>query len=187
MAAHQNASIWWNGRLIINEGAQRYDLSSKSWCPLSEEERTVEGPFAYLVSSLVSRFETNFLVAPLRSPLSSLKPPNSHHDEGSIDLVLIRPLRDSVTSALVEGGLEEKAKKGFVDRVWQVMGGMYDGGKHLDVTYDGDQGVEIVEYLRCSGFTWEPVRLLNALVGTSLILSSLADTLGRPQEQSGLP
>ncbi|ORY69134.1 hypothetical protein BCR35DRAFT_326432 [Leucosporidium creatinivorum] len=196
VAAQENVKRWWEGRLKIlpsSTGVRRYDWESKGLVPAEAREGgkgvgvelgeggevVLEGPFAYVVSSLVSRFEPNFVVAPLRSPHSPLSPlasssPSSSSspststatkDEGTIDLVLIRPLRDSQTSSLVDEGEEgaAKAREGFIGRTWAVMGGMYDGGKHLDVKYKGSEGgsegVEVVEYYRCGGFEWEPLGL----------------------------
>jgi hypothetical protein len=199
VAAQENVKRWWEGRLRIlpsSAGVRRYDTEKKELVlaegvdgvkgvgvELGERGDVVlEGPFAYFVSSLVSRFEPTFVVAPLRSPLSPLSPLTSSssststgtnpQEEGTIDLVIIRPLRDEHISCLVKQGEEgaAKAREGFVGRTWEVMGGMYGGGKHLDVRYkdleSGAEGVEVVEYYRCGGFEWEPVsRFLLTISG----------------------
>lgn len=166
VAAQKNVTSWWEGKLTMRGGVQRYDPESRGLVEfeqvqgqkgvaveVEEDQVTLQGPFAYLVSSLVSRFEPTFVVAPLRSPLSPLAP----GEKGSIDVVLIRPLREGETAKLVaEGGDQvQQAKEGFVGKVWEVTGGMYDGGTHVDVRYPG--GDTVVEYFRCVAFEWEPV------------------------------
>lgn len=39
---------------------------------------------------------------------------------------------------------------------------MYQGGSHIDATYEDHPEIEIVEYFRCSGFIWEPVSSLSS-------------------------
>ncbi|BGP63413.1 hypothetical protein NBRC10512_004281 [Rhodotorula toruloides] len=158
VAAREEAGRWWDGRLILHH-PRRYDPSTKSWVEQGEEE-VVRGPFSYLVSSLVSRFEQTFLVAPFRSPLSPLAPVPG---EASIDVIAIRPLRRRATRALVETGKEDQAREGFVGRLWEVTGEIYDGGRHVDAMYDdeGEEGSEgkgksVVEVWRCEGFEWVP-------------------------------
>ena len=160
IAAHRNATLWWNGRLRLLGTPTIYSPSSKSWTPLPKDARSLDGPYSYLVSSLVSRFEANFVVAPLRSPVHKLAP-----NVPSLDLVLIRPLRRPATRRAWDAAGENVHKRGeirteFVAKVWEVTGGMYDGGKHVDSVYPGEgdeASVSVVEYIRCEGFEWEPV------------------------------
>ncbi|GAA5862207.1 hypothetical protein JCM1840_001677 [Sporobolomyces johnsonii] len=173
VAAQKNVKRWWDGRLRLFGNVRRYDPQQKSLVPAAassaEEEKDLEleGPFAYLVSSLVSRFEPTFVVAPLRSPLSPLAP--SPTEKPSIDLVLIRPLRHRPTAELVKKGKDDEAKTGFAERVWGVTAGMYDGGRHVDMRYEAGEGAEdaeqgegeegrtsVVEVYRCEGFEWAP-------------------------------
>lgn len=171
VAAREEAGRWWDGRLILHH-PRRYDPSTKSWVEQGEEE-VVRGPFSYLVSSLVSRFEQTFLVAPFRSPLSPLAPVPG---EASIDVIAIRPLRRRATRALVETGKEDQAREGFVGRLWEVTGEIYDGGRHVDAMYDdeGEEGSEgkgksVVEVWRCEGFEWVPVRPTSRFLLSSLL------------------
>ncbi|KAM0752323.1 hypothetical protein T439DRAFT_324399 [Meredithblackwellia eburnea MCA 4105] len=168
VAAAQNVTKWTEGklRLLSSGGAtssngpyvEKYDLRTKRFIPVREDETTLEGPFSYLVSSLVSRFESNFVVAPHRSPLSPLSPTLSTASSYStIDLVIIRPLRDLATAQLVKDGKQPEAADKFVAKVWEVTAGMYGGGTHLDVELKGQEGVGIVEYYRATGFEWEPL------------------------------
>lgn len=160
IAAHQNANVWWSGELRLLGEPTIYSPAIKDWQPLPDNARTLTGPYSYFVSSLISRFETNFVVAPLRSPIHPLKP-----TAPSLDLVLIRPLRRPATrrdweAAGADGEKQGSVRTEFVGKVWEVTGGMYDGGKHIDFQYDadeGNEGVGIVEYIRCEGFEWQPV------------------------------
>lgn len=160
IAAHQNANVWWDGQLRLLGKPTVYSTASKDWQPLPDDARTLTGPYSYFVSSLISRFETNFVVAPLRSPVHPLEP-----TAPSLDLVLIRPLRRPATrrdweTVGADGEKQGSVRTDFVGKVWEVTGGMYDGGKHIDFQYDtdGEYGsVGIVEYIRCEGFEWQPV------------------------------
>lgn len=157
---------------MLDGAVKRYDAASKSWIEKGERVE-VGGEFAYMTAALVDRFELNFVPAPFRSPLSPLSPlsssfqssPAASPSVGSIDLILIRPLRHSPTAALVREGKEEEAKKAFVARVWEVSGKMYENGAHVDLVYaeeeredKGEEGREVVEVYRCEGFEWTPVR-----------------------------
>ena len=150
----KNVTTWWDGRLILNGDVTRYDPATRAFIPIESQNKRLicDGPFSYFVSALVDRFEPNFIVAPLRSAADPTTP--------SIDIVLIRPLRDSLTDELLKDGstTPEVVREQFVKRVWQVTGGMYDGGKHVDLKYEGGEENLIVEYYRCGSYTWTPVR-----------------------------
>lgn len=167
LAAMENVKRWWSGRLSLKGQVQVYNSKTKMFS--HRESVELEGPFAYWISALTDRFEQNFVVAPLRSPLHSLAPSSS---DPSIDLILIRPLRHLPTKDKWEKGEKEGLEEGFGGVVWKVTGGMYDGGKHVDMRYERGEGVgdlkegeeergtEIVEVWRCQEFEWEPVRIL---------------------------
>ncbi|GAA5879680.1 hypothetical protein JCM16303_004130 [Sporobolomyces ruberrimus] len=175
IAAQENVKQWWDGTISLRNTVKRYDSKTKGFVQRGngEDEVKLEGPFAYWVSSLVSRFEPSFVVAPLRSPQHQLAPSEATNDAGSIDLVVIRPRRHVPTREAYEaGGDEEEVKKGFADTVWQVTGGMYQGGAHVDMLYPQGEGfddpdareagqeqgeTEIVEIWRTSEFVWTPV------------------------------
>lgn len=176
VAAQQNATNWSKGRLTLLPCSHRdakvgggvtvdqYDSRSRSLLPVPSQESNnsviLQGPFAYLASSLVSRFESNFLVAPFRSPSSPLHPDPS---SPSLDIVLVRPLRDTTTSSLVRAEKDKEAKEGFVATLWNALGGMYRGGVHVDEKFEGREET-VVEYFRCGGFVWEPVSRSFALI-----------------------
>ncbi|KAK4701133.1 hypothetical protein P7C70_g5104, partial [Phenoliferia sp. Uapishka_3] len=166
LAAHQNASRWTTGVLRLSGGSSGvgiYDLESKSWRAQGGSV-VLRGPFSYLTAALIDRFEPTFLIAPFRSSHSLLPPPassptsTSTDSPPSIDIVIIRPMRDAKTSELFHGGKEKEAKEGFTEWVWKGLMGAYQSGAHVDVKYDGEEGRSVVEYYRCEGFEWEPVR-----------------------------
>lgn len=185
VAAMQNAGTWWKGALRLKGDVQQYDPTVAGFLPihsavpgaagvghdLVEGEVNIDGPFSYFVSTLVDRFEPTFIVAPLRS---TARP-------STIDVILIRPLRDAAIRELKEQGIGEKELgEEFIKSVWKVTGGMYDGGKHIDARYE--DGSVIVEYFRCSSFEWTPVRMAVPRPG----LTSCSDGKRRSQEQFGL-
>lgn len=178
-AAMANGGNWWNGKLIlIPESGKRhieiYDSSTQSFKSIetstthytineSTSSTELQGPFVYLASTLVSRFEDTFVIAPFRSPSSSLPPSTTNH--GSMDVILIRPLRHQATKAMFNAATGNKKKEGEVKAtyssiVWDVMKGMYNAGSHVDLKYLSFEAhpLSIVEYLRVGGMTWEPVR-----------------------------
>ncbi|GAA6059739.1 hypothetical protein JCM10212_001947 [Sporobolomyces blumeae] len=131
LAAQENVKRWWDGKVrLVGPKVDKYDPKRKAFIEArgtrvdarscrgegradvddrpDDDVVEVEGPFAYFVSALVSRFEPSFVVAPHRSPLSPLAPqshvsgPGGSQDEPSIDLVVIRPLRHLPTKEAVE-------------------------------------------------------------------------------------
>jgi len=180
IAARQNVDRWWDGEVHLSGRVRRYDPATKAWVPatdrpggneddVDEATTVVQGPFAYLVAALVSRFEPTFVVAPFRSPTHPLAPhPAGDRARPSIDIVAIRPLRHAPTAALERTGGEVercRAREGFVERVWGVTGGMYDRGRHVDEVYGageaaaaGDEGRAVCEVWRAERVEWVPVR-----------------------------
>ncbi|KAK4047364.1 hypothetical protein OIO90_006223 [Microbotryomycetes sp. JL221] len=180
VAAQQNATRWFNGTLKLStllkdncKQVRRYNSIEARFVDVDKQEVVLEGPFSYFVSALVSRFEPTFVVAPLRSPdHASSSTPNYERSEtaqrssdlaSSMDIVVIRPLRDPETQqavALANGNEEQlqKIRQGFAQKLWSVTAGMYDGGKHINARYeaDGGEGSEIVEYYRCEKLKWIP-------------------------------
>ncbi|GAA5971065.1 hypothetical protein JCM8115_006135 [Rhodotorula mucilaginosa] len=166
MAAQKNVQRWWNGTLKLKGNVRVYSPAEQGWVSTSgaSETTTVEGPFAYLVTALVSRFEHSFIVAPFRNAMHPLAP---HAGENpSVDVVCVRPQRHGRTRRLVQTGREQEAREDWIQRVWDVMGGMYAGGKHVDLTYTADEFADeddcaltdaVVEVFRCERLEWLPV------------------------------
>jgi hypothetical protein len=157
MAAVQNVSRWNPGQLTLGGDVQSYDPASKSFVDTSI--RSIKGPFVYLVTALVDRFESTFVVAPFQAPPGSNRP--LAPEQPVIDVILIRPLRHSTTARLYDAATDdserERIRQSYAQQLWQVTGGMYGGGTHVSMTYEDEPEVNIVEYYRCERVTWEPV------------------------------
>ncbi|GAA5948908.1 hypothetical protein JCM3765_003948 [Sporobolomyces pararoseus] len=183
IAAQENVKRWWEGTLTLQgQAVKSYESKSKSFRTEMQEGEgggvRLEGPFAYWVGSLVSRFEPSFVVAPLRSPQHSLAPSAATSDLATIDLVVIRPLRHRTTRAAWEKDERgEDLKLEFAEKVWEVTAGMYQGGKHVDMVYEKGEGsedtdggatkTEIVEVWRVNEFVWTPVSPIVSFVKVS--------------------
>ncbi|KAG5645856.1 hypothetical protein DXG03_005198 [Asterophora parasitica] len=161
IAAQKNSTKWYTSyvKLLPAPGAGRvqiYDPSVKAFVthPDSDGDDPIvdlDGPFAYFLSTVnVDRLEPKFRI----TPLSRALPP----DEASCEVVIVRPLRDPS----VEWDTKE-ARESWVSKLWQIMGGAYQDGVHIDLRYDekgkivtGGEGPLVVEYVRCGGWEWIP-------------------------------
>lgn len=188
MAAQTNVQRWWNGTLKLKGNVRVYSPAKRGWVLASGESETtaVEGPFAYLVTALVSRFEHSFLVAPFRNAMHPLAPQAG--ETPSVDVVCIRPQRHGRTRRLVQTGREQEAREDWVQRVWDVMGGMYAGGKHVDLTYTADEFADeddcaltdaVVEVFRCERLEWLPVSTLSLSLSIGLCPVPLVELFAR--------
>lgn len=118
----------------------------------------LEGPFVYFLSTLnVDRLEPAFRITALIRTL----PPSSP----SCDVVIIRPLQ---CPTVVEDTVEARAD--FVPNLWAVLRAAYQDGLHVEMRYNKDgqvvtkgDGPSVVEYIRCGGWEWIPVRLQSHL------------------------
>lgn len=80
--------------------------------------------------------------------------------------MVVRPLRDPTISEDTPD-----TRSAFVTKLWQVLGGAYKNGSHVDLRYseggeitsEGD-GPVVVEYIRCGGWEWHPVNVLRLIV-----------------------
>ncbi|KPV74551.1 uncharacterized protein RHOBADRAFT_54357 [Rhodotorula graminis WP1] len=206
IAARQNVDRWWEGEVRLSGRLRRYDPATRAWVPAAGSPRAssgavdgatdgdgartvIGGPFAYLVAALVSRFEPSFVVAPFRSPSHPLAPhPERDGGRPSIDVVAIRPLRHAPTAALARGSEEDRrrAREGFVERVWSVTGGMYDGGSHVDEVYgegeaaeeEGAEGRAVCEVWRAERVEWVPVAKDDDLKSRLVCLDGVLHDLG---------
>lgn len=169
IAAQQNVQRWWSGTLRLRGNVRKYSPARQAWLDAPTSTIGVEGPFAYLVTALVSRFEQSFVVAPFRSSSHPLAP--DADDAPSFDVVCIRPLRHEPTRQKVEAGQEREAREAFVQRIWDVTGGMYACGKHVDSVFPPTELAQVdeaaprgeletdgvVEVYRCGEAEWIPV------------------------------
>jgi len=111
----------------------------------------LDGPFVYFLSTVnVDRLEPSFRITPLARAIPSV--------EASCEIVIIRPLRDPVTT-----WDNPTAREAFVPKLWAALTAAYREGAHVDLRYDdkgeivttGD-GPTVVEYIRCGGWEWIP-------------------------------
>jgi hypothetical protein len=77
-----------------------------------------------------------------------------------------------------------KARDSFVETIWTVLGAAYQDGLHVQMRYNNDgqvitegDGPSVVEYIRCGGWEWIPVRIQYTCYPLSL--SHLAVGIGR--------
>lgn len=164
IAAQQNSTKWYNSQLnLLPSGSlglvQIYDIQTKSFLihPNSTLDNPLvhlEGPFIYFLSTVnVDRLEPAFRITPLTRSLPPSFP--------SCDIVIIRPCQ---SPTIVQDTLEARAS--FVEILSAVFGAVYQDGLHIDMRYNKDgqlvtqgDGPAVVEYIRCGGWEWIPVRL----------------------------
>jgi hypothetical protein len=167
VAARINITRWYDSsaRLFPAPSArvvQVYDPSLKQFVPHPESDGDdpivdLHGPFAYFLSTVnVDRLEPAFCITPLMSKV----PPT----EASFDIVIIRPLRDP--SIHID---TQEARVAFADNLSTVLHAAYKNGSHVDLRYgsSGEIGMDqigetVVEYVRCGGWEWIPVRSQRA-------------------------
>ncbi|KAJ7063045.1 ATP-NAD kinase-like domain-containing protein [Mycena amicta] len=161
VAAQQNSNKWFNSsvKLLPAPGVgvvQIYDPVTQGFVthadsdPEGDSIVDMEGPFSYFLATVnVDRLEPAFII----SPLTSRIPPT----EATCDIVILRPLRSPAISSDTPS-----TRATFVPVLSKVFGAAYQGGGHVDLTYDEDgavgtgTGPVVVEYVRCAGFEWIP-------------------------------
>ncbi|GAA5877659.1 hypothetical protein JCM3774_005374 [Rhodotorula dairenensis] len=170
LAAQKNVQRWWDGSVQLRGNVRVYDPAKRDWTAGSGVgQTTLQGPFAYFVTAVASRFEQSFVVAPFRNAQHPLAPRPG--EPASVDVVCIRPERHGPTKRLVQAGRAQEARDAWVQRIWDVTGGMYSGGQHVDLTYSADELAEegadadagralsteaVVEVFRCEALEWLP-------------------------------
>lgn len=156
VAAQLNATRWIEGSLILlplasstdggGGGVLHYSAKSKTFEQLKCGKVELQGPFLYLTTMVTDRLESSFIPAPLSSALKRNALPTD-----AVDLIVIRPTRDPS----LKQADAPKAKLEFAQsKLVAITQGMYSGGSHIDLTYDGRES--IIEYLRCSGYSFVP-------------------------------
>lgn len=160
MAAERNLGVFFEAhlRLLPPQGStlQQYDPKTKSFvAPYTiDNGDTLEGPFTYVLSTTIcDRLEPTFVI----NPTLKTNPPQS---DRSMDLVILRPLRDPDVRRADPSDRPEKWAK----RAMEVIGQAYKEGVHVNLRYpdEGGQTVEegdgqiAVETFRAGGFEWTP-------------------------------
>ena len=166
VAAMENRSNWYQSHVRLYPSVpggtvQTYDPSVgafKRLNPSRQSEVDLHGPFAYFLSTVnVDRLEPNFETSPLFVKL----PPGP----GEMDLIVIRPLRDPS----LELDMPE-SRAAFTQKLFAVLQEAYNHGNHLALRYHEDgsvtsagNGPYVVEYFRCGGWEWVPVRIIQPI------------------------
>jgi hypothetical protein len=167
-AAQNNISKWYTSYVkllpVPSVGVvQIYDPTRKEFISHDESHPDdpivdVDGPFAYFLSTVnVDRLEPAFRV----TPLHAIIPPTA----ASLDIVMVRPSRDPSLKWDTPKERQD-ARQAFVHKATTVLQGAYKNGIHVDIRYgqDGEIGLDgvgptIVEYIRCGGWEWTPVKI----------------------------
>lgn len=159
LAAEQNATTWYRGSVNLLPPVQQYDVNTGTLIELVSEgevggSKGLVGPFAYFLSTVnVDRLEPLLRITPLQS---SVPPPPDAH---TMDVVIVRPLRDTS----LEGKSDEEMREKFKERLWAVLHAAYEDGAHINARYDSPdgktKGMPVVEYFRVGGWQWIPVSL----------------------------
>lgn len=152
LAAAKNIEKWYYGsaKLIPPESGEvlRFDSERGEFVPASVDTM-FKGPFTYFLSTVnVDRLEPQFRITPLQRRFKT--------DESlSMDVVLLRPMRE----AKVED--DAKGRATAAEATTRALSGAYRDGAHIDMRFSEENGENkyIVEYFRCGGWQWIPVRI----------------------------
>jgi hypothetical protein len=162
VAAQRNLGVFFEAevKLTAPSGStvQQYDPRTKTFVSpyTTDGTNTLKGPFTYFLSTTIcDRLEPTFVINP------TLKSLPSHSETSSMDIVILRPLRDPHVRAA--GDVDEQQER-WKKRAMEVIGCAYKGGGHVDLTYPDDggeteldgQGAVVVETFRAGGFEWKP-------------------------------
>lgn len=202
LAAMKNLDKWVDGTLTLHGSygdgrtstVQQFHPEEQRFAPASDGPTIdVQGPIFYLVCASTDRLEPSFVPAPFAFPAKKhiASEADKHGSDrlqqlsrpaDTLDIVVIRPLRDPAIRAILsnaggslarqnwEDNDTSKARKAFADlRAVPITRAMYSEGKHVFLRYpdaDGNptddlspdnRGVPVIEYYRCAGYTWKPV------------------------------
>lgn len=178
LAAQQNITRWYRARVrlfvsppavpgaTLTPGVEVYDPAKDQFVLCGGGETSLdgsvvelEGPFTYFLSTTnADRLEPTFRIVPKQStfPAPSLSSP------ATMDVVVVRPLRDpSIADA------SEQNRQAFAQKCMTVVGGAYRDGAHIKMRYGSSgeivegqgEGPTVVEYFRCNGWEWIPVSI----------------------------
>ena len=171
IAAERNASVFFNARLkLLGDDVKQYDPHSATFVDpfiigSTDAKDELDGPFAYVLSTtLADRLEPSFQIVPTRTA----------GEPGTMDIIVLRPLRDPrVARAVKESKPSETVRGLWAKRAFEVIGAAYANGAHVRRTYppvstgnldeepgweteDLGKGPVAVEVFRCAGFEWIP-------------------------------
>lgn len=183
IAAAQNMTKWTLADVTLkgkgkDDTVEIYDADNSTFKTISLQEAQFTDPIFYFVCVTTDRLEPTFVPAPLSGPyLSSTHDEKLQRSKDAVDIVVIRPLRDPALKEFVKredafwsSDESESIRGDFAARVvQQVIGGMYNEGKHISMHYDND-GPLVCEYFRCGGYEWTPVSIFVCC--TALLNSS---------------
>ncbi|RSH95218.1 hypothetical protein EHS25_000304 [Saitozyma podzolica] len=171
IAAQENVGVFFSAKVRLAKTSQgrleQYRPSARAFgapfTAISDEgEVVLEGPFAYFLSTTTTpRLEATFVINPT---LETILP-----ESPSMDIVIMRPMRDPRVSKAVEAG-EKAASEAWKPRPWEVLGQAYNNGAHVNMLYNDDGSTRVaasrgeaydgenvvVETFRCGGFEWTP-------------------------------
>lgn len=169
VAAMQNLTRWYQANVTLFAArsptkndipVEIYDSKTKTLVPYKQPESgdvELQGPFCYFLSTMnVDRLEPTFRISPLYTKL----PPHAGSDAATVDILIIRPMRDRTMRIDSDHDREVFAKKCMT-----LLGGAYADGAHIDMQYGTEQDIIVkqgngelmVEYFRCGGWKWLPV------------------------------
>ncbi|WFC97345.1 hypothetical protein MYAM1_000055 [Malassezia yamatoensis] len=167
IAAAQNASCWWNARLILHRAPSRavtrYDTDTDSFEEIKngyemtqQGDVIVDGPFAYMNAMVVERLEPTFVPAPFAS--GHCKPSLRRSNE-ELDVIVIRPTQSPILDR--DASESQRSAFGHGPLTQVLFEGMYREGTHVKFKYNSDgsvtthgDGPTVVEYFRASGYSW---------------------------------
>ncbi|KAJ3558056.1 hypothetical protein NM688_g1134 [Phlebia brevispora] len=155
MAAQQNITRWYSASVRFLPPCSIYRATDNQFVPCDTTD--FAGPFVYFLSTVnVDRLEPFFRI----TPLHAIIPPPARPEPPTLDVVVVRPLRDK---SIHDNSLDSREQ--FSRKCMTVLGGAYQDGAHVKMTYGegdqvsqgGGQGEEsVVEYIRCRGWEWVP-------------------------------
>jgi hypothetical protein len=183
VAAHQNIARWYSAcaKLLPSKSTgvvEIWNPFEEKFVPHAESDEDdpyvdIDGPFTYFLSAVnVDRLEPAFQI----TPLVTTEPRTG----AFLDIVVVRPYRDASLS-----GLEaEEEKEIFAKKSGEVLRAAYQSGNHINLRYNSTgkvvsdgEGELVVEYFRCGGWEWIPVRplIFHFIRNNSLSLQDVQD------------
>lgn len=160
VAAMKNITRWYHSKITLKSTEDGniwlYDHRAKRFAPelATDGQKSLDGPFAYFLSTVnVDRLEPAFVITPLYNLLPS--------EVDAMDILIIRPKQDPD-----EHDDTEEVRQRFAEKMGQMFSSAYNNGVHIGLFYgqdgklteDSQTAPAFVEYVRCGGWEWMPVR-----------------------------